>query len=53
MDENQGDSTSKKTWSTPDLKTHGTVEGLTQGDLKLKIVGTADDFCVPRISDTL
>jgi len=41
---------SKKTWSTPELKTHGTVESLTQQN-KLKHLGTVDDFGVPGVSD--
>ena len=41
----------KKTWNTPELTTHGTVEGLTQQDQKLKELGSVDDFGITGISD--
>ena len=40
----------KKLWETPELVVFGAVEELTQ-QVKLKTLGSVDDFGVPGISD--
>ena len=40
----------KKLWETPELVVFGAVEELTQ-QVKLKKIGSVDDFGVPGISD--